>query len=105
MILNRIERVVLENKDKRLEILAKIDTGADRTSIDKELVKELNFKILDKKKKIRAAGKKEIRNLVKVKYKLKKRWINSIANVADRSNMSYKMIIGWKDIKGCVIKL
>ncbi len=106
MKLNRIENVVVKSDSKSVELEAKIDTGADRTSIDKSLVKKLGIKPLNKTKEVHSAsGGTKVRKLVKIKFLLKDEWRASVANIADRKHMTYKMIIGCNDLKNCLVKV
>lgn len=87
--------------DKRL-VLARIDTGAERSSICRSLVK--NF---DSKKKIpvikhiriNTSTGSEKRPVIKVPIEIQDRKIKASFNVTDRSNMTYKVLIGQNILK------
>ena len=104
-ILSVIEKVTFNVKDGggSLTIPAKLDTGAFRTSIDENLVKELGYPILSKKIMVKSASGIGFRRTAKIKFKLEGRQISSIASVVDRSALQYKMIVGRKDLKGYLI--
>jgi alpha-L-glutamate ligase-like protein len=99
-------KVVGENKQK-VEVAAKIDTGAWRTSIDKNLALKLG---LTKKenllwsKKVKSGLGKEVRQVINLKYYLAGRKIKTIASLANRSHLRSQLIIGRRDLEGFVVK-
>jgi len=86
------------------KIKVKVDTGADRTSIDLTLAEELGLlrpeNVLYTVKVDNALGMKQQRPVIGVKFNLAGREIESSASVADRSGLKRKMLIGRKDLKG-----
>lgn len=101
------EEVRVRAADKRkVNVYAKIDTGAWRTSIDKDLAEELGLLDEDNilwKKKVRSSLGKEKRPVINLIYWLKGRKIETIASVADRSRLKYKIIVGRKDLAGFLV--
>ena len=104
------ERVkVYKYKSKnKLEVLAKVDTGAYRTSIDKTLANDLGLlsedNILWKAKyAYRSAVGRQSRQVVSIKYILGGRKIISSASVADRSKMKAMILIGRRDLVGFMV--
>ena len=94
LIIGLEESIVLENGIKHK---AKIDTGADSSSIDKSLIENLdNFEIISHKF-IRSALGRHKRPIIKLKVIFQ--GIEFIENftISDRSNLRYKVLIG-KDI-------
>lgn len=94
-----------ENKIEELELKAKIDTGADRSSIDKELARKLGYeKIIDefqetvKNLEIKNNAEKEILD-EKIKDKLD-RWGDDFDTVIIKSShgVSYRLLIKMKII-------
>jgi hypothetical protein len=88
---------------KKIEIWAKIDTGAWRTSIDKTLAQELG--LLGKSnvlwsKTFKSTLGTEKRPLINLRFYLAGRRINTIASVADRSRLRRPLIIGRRDLVG-----
>jgi alpha-L-glutamate ligase-like protein len=104
-VLSVIENVTFNARDGSgvVTIPAKLDTGAFRTSIDENLVKELGYPILSRKIMVKSASGIGFRSTAKIKFKLKGKQISSIASVVDRSALQYKMIVGRKDLKGYLI--
>jgi len=103
MRLNRVEDVIIKTEDKDCVLKAKVDTGADRTSIDESLVNELGLELLDEFKQVRSANGMTKRQLVKVNYVVQNKPISTTASVTDRSHLNYKMIIGCNDLSGCEV--
>ena len=64
--------------------LAKIDTGASRSSIDFELADRLGMKEVIKKKKVRSAHGESVRKVVRGKVKIGNRVIPTTFSLADR---------------------
>jgi hypothetical protein len=93
-IIGLIEEV--EIKGKKLK--AKIDTGADRSSIDISLALELGLVHFEGARKYRnALGSKVRRPLVKTTVKIFDKEFETRFSIANRLGLSYKVLIG-KDI-------
>jgi hypothetical protein len=98
---------VLSSANRKHLVKAKIDTGAWKTSIDKDLADSLG---LEKKsnvlwtKEIKSALGSEKRRVISLTFYLAGRKINTIANVADRSSLRTPLIIGRRDMSGFLIK-
>lgn len=99
-----IKVVTGELKHKR--VLAKIDTGAWSSAIDKKFAKEIGIydksKVLWYKKKLSALGKEE-RGVIPVTFYLKGKRIKTQMTVADRKLLRYQVLIGRSDLQGFVI--
>ncbi len=102
-ILSVIEKVVIIGTKKRKSVLAKIDTGAYRTSIDAELVQELGLEVHGEKVHVSAGSGTQMRSMVKLSFKLRDKQIESIASFTDRSHMRYAMIVGRLDLAGFLV--
>jgi len=98
---------VLAASGKKEQVLAKIDTGAWNSSIDKELAKKLGLlgkgNILWSKKVTTSMGT-EKRPVINLKFYLAGRRINTLGTVANRSGLKRLMIIGRSDLSGFLIK-
>jgi len=107
-IVNFRERVkMVDAYGNKIETDAKIDTGAWRTSIDKEYAASLcllsKSNILWPKVFKSSLGKEE-RPVINLKFYLAGRLIKTIASVADRSGLKVKLIIGRRDLAGFLVK-
>lgn len=100
------EDITLRVKGKRITVPAKVDTGAWRTSIDKDLAKKVG--LLETKnilwtKKVRTATGKEDRSVINLEYTIAGRRVSTIASISTRSHLRVPIIIGRKDLSGFVI--
>ena len=109
-ILSQIEKVAIYSLDgkKKISTDARIDTGAQRSSIDRSLAKELG--LLDEKNilwkdryQYRSASGLETRPVVGIKFILKGKIVKSSVSVANRSKMSSKLLIGRNDMSGFLV--
>ncbi|MDP3997237.1 MAG: sugar-transfer associated ATP-grasp domain-containing protein [Candidatus Andersenbacteria bacterium] len=85
-------------------LLAKIDTGAYRTTIDAAFAKKYNLhEPVIAAKTVRAAIGQQSRPIVELSFVLRGRLIKTKAYIADRSHMNYDAIIGRRDLKGFLV--
>lgn len=107
-ILNVVEEIkVRGSDDKRLPVLARVDTGAFRSSIDRELAKSTGLltetNILWKANYESALGTQR-RPVIELTYWLAGRKIKTTASVADRSKMKYPFLVGRNDLIGFLVR-
>ncbi|HCR35697.1 hypothetical protein A2130_01255 [Candidatus Woesebacteria bacterium GWC2_33_12] len=97
---------VLDSEKIRHKVLAKIDTGAWSSAIDRKLAKKLGLlrkdKILWKKKKMSSLGMEE-RPVINVTVFLSGKKIKTNMTVADRKLLRYDILIGRVDLQGFLI--
>lgn len=103
IVLSYIEPIVIKNGLEEQTVEAKIDTGAFRTSIDRDLVNSLNLVPVDQKFFVKAASGQQLRDAVHFDFFLKGKKISTTASVATRSHLKFPVIIGRRDLKGFVI--
>ena len=100
-------RVLSFDRKQKQEVKAKIDTGAWRTSVDKDFASQLGLlgpeNILWKKTYRSGLGKDE-REAIGLTFYLRGRKIKTVANVAERSELRASMIIGRRDLVGFLIR-
>jgi len=107
-VLHRFEKVAVFNltKDEQTIVMAKVDTGADRSSLDEKVAEKLglleNNNIVAIKKYRSGLGHQE-RKIVNVTFILKGKKITSQVSITDRTGLNYSMLIGIKDIKGFLV--
>jgi hypothetical protein len=94
IIIGLTEEVLIKGKKKKRRIIARIDTGATKSSIDKALAKELELGPVLRNKVIKSAHGSTKRPIVAVKTRLAGRSLNCHFTIADRSHMKYKVLIG-----------
>jgi len=98
-----VEPITIRYQGQTKTILSKLDTGAYRSSIHENLVRELQLPKTSKKVYVKSATGQHYRPTVTVSFTLAGRKINTIASVVDRSHLKYQMIIGRLDLKGFTI--
>lgn len=94
------------SKDKNIKVIAKVDTGAWRSSIDKSLAEELG--LLGKEnilwtRSVWSSLGKEDRPVINLTFWLKGKKITTGAGVADRKNLKKPFIIGRRDLAGYLV--
>ena len=95
IILGLTEKVKINGK----EVLAKIDTGASRNSIDMNLATELNLGPIVRVSKIRSVHGRTTRPVVQAKLEIKGKKFKALFNLISRSRMKYKVLIGRRILK------
>ena len=104
-----IEKIKIIAADKnRVEVDTKIDTGAFRSSIDKELAQKLGLlteeNILWKNRfEYRSAVGLQPRPVIGITFWLAGRKIQTTASVTDRSKMKLRFLVGRNDLMGFLI--
>jgi hypothetical protein len=95
-VVRLVVRVTVNGPGGEESVRAKVDTGADRTTIDRELASKLKLDLTGSNVKVKAMGGRQLmeRPLVKAVVTLKGRTFKLTVGVADRSQMRYRMIIG-----------
>jgi hypothetical protein len=92
-----IEKVKINGK----EVMAKIDTGANRNSVDTELAAEIGLgPIIGMKKFINAHGE-TTRPIVKGLLEIKDKKIRTSFNIFNRQRLRYRILIGSVTLKKC----
>ena len=97
-VVGLIERVSID----RREYLARVDTGAERSSICKSVVEKMaNGKKIPiiKRVSLRTSTGTQERPVIKVSIKVRDRRLLATFNVTDRHNMTYKVLIGQNILK------
>jgi alpha-L-glutamate ligase-like protein len=90
---------ILDAQRNKYPTMAKIDTGAYRTTICKNLAKKLGLTQIIGYKKVRGALGMEERPIINLSFILDKRLVTTEAFMADRTEMKYDIIVGRKDLK------
>ena len=97
---------VANRRGRKVEVQAKIDTGATRSSIDQILAQELG--LLEKDnilwgRIVKSSLGRERRPVIHLSFWLKDKKIVTTASVANRKNLSKRFIIGRQDLVGFAI--
>ena len=104
---DEIIKVILPNR-RKVEVVAKVDTGAWRSSIDKTFAEKNGLlkgnNILWTKVFKSSLGSEE-RSVINLSFYLAGRRINTIASVANRKGLKRVCIIGRRDLQGFLAKV
>jgi len=88
-----VEPVSLYSPTLEILAIARMDTGAERSSIDVAIAKKLEAKVI-KTIAVKSANGTTKRFVVRVPIKLKKKFVTVEFTVAQRSKMSCPVLIG-----------
>jgi len=94
-VLNAVELVKLGGE----EFLARIDTGAAKSSICSTVFKNLCLGPIIGSVNVHAASGSQKRDLIEEEIEIKGRKIKSTFNIADRNHMKYPILIGRNTLK------
>jgi len=99
--------IIKKGKHRMVEVKAKIDTGALRSSIDEKLAQKLGLlseeKVLYYRHYKSALGRAAERPVIGLTFWLKGEKIVSAVNVANREGLRTRFLIGRKDLNGFLI--
>ncbi|MAF50474.1 MAG: hypothetical protein CMH64_00110 [Nanoarchaeota archaeon] len=89
-IIGLTEEVTIKGK----KVIARIDTGARRCSIDRGLAEELNLGPVIDERKYRSAAGHTKRPVVREEIHIDNTNITVLLNLSDRKKMKYRLLIG-----------
>jgi hypothetical protein len=94
-VLGIIEPITLiDVNGKKQKVLAKIDTGADSSSIDMSLAANLSLGPITKTKQVVSSHGKSLRPVLHINIELAQKQISGDFNLYNRAHMTYKILIG-----------
>lgn len=99
--------LIVSAKRQRVQVRAKVDTGAWRTSIHKVLAKDLGLLTRENvlwTKVYKSVLGSQRRQVINITFYLGGRRIRTIASVADRSNSRSPLLIGRRDLAGFIVR-
>jgi len=94
-LIGLVEKIVINDR----EFMAKIDTGASKSSIDMELAASLKLGPIIGTRIYKNVHGKSIRPVIKIPLKIADRNMIFKFNLADRRKMRYKILIGLNILK------
>lgn len=92
-------RVTIIGPKKKRTLLARIDTGAAKSSVDKKLAKELGLGPVIKYKTIKSAHGTKKRGMIMARVRIANRTFKVFFTLADRKHMKYSVLIGRNILK------
>lgn len=98
-IVGLLERVKLNNNGTDMEIIARIDTGATKSSIDLSLASKLKLGPVIASSLIKSAHGTKLRPIIEIEIEMCNRKIKDHFTLADRAHMKYQILIGQNILK------
>ncbi len=99
LVIGLAEKVDISYEGGRKKVIAKIDTGATKSSIDTSLAAELRLGPVIKSKLVKSAHGSKLRPIIEATIELVGRKIKSEFTLADRAHMKYRILIGQNILK------
>ena len=99
VIIGLAEKVNIQYDSGKKNVIAKIDTGATKSSIDTNLAAELKLGPVIKSKLVKSAHGSKLRPVIEATIELASRKIKSEFTLADRAHMKYRILIGQNILK------
>ncbi len=106
-VFEEVEVLAADGKT-RIPVKAMVDTGAYRSSIDRNLTRELGLLTPENilfRSRYRSALGRQRRPVIGLTYYLKGKKLKTAANVADRSRLKTPLLIGRNDLKIFLIRV
>lgn len=91
--------VLLGNNGKSKSIVARVDTGAEISSVDCKVAAEMELGPVIKTKKIKNANGITERPVVKCRFVIKGKVYSTDVTIADRKNLKYLVLLGQNLLK------
>ena len=99
IVIGLTEHVKINNKDEEEELVARIDTGATKSSIDLNLASKLKLGPIIKSKMVKSAHGNRLRPIIEAEIEIRGKKIKSEFTLADRAHMKYKILVGQNILK------
>ena len=85
--------------DSHKEVIARVDTGATKSSIDSNLAKELKLGPVLESKLVKTAHGNKLRPIIKAKIRIQDKIFEMKFTLSDRHHMRYRVLIGQNILK------
>lgn len=99
VVIGLTEKVGVHYHNSKKNVIAKIDTGATKSSIDANLAAELRLGPVIKSKLVKSAHGSKLRPIIEATIELAGKKIKSEFTLADRAHMKYRILIGQNILK------
>ncbi|MFC1800864.1 RimK/LysX family protein [Nanoarchaeota archaeon] len=98
-VLGLTEKITVIGPEKKKTVMARIDTGATKSSIDVALAADLKLGPVISKKLVKSASGTIMRPVIKAKVTLIRKNFNEEFTLAERSHLKYPVLIGQNILK------
>lgn len=98
-VLGLTEKVTIFGKKKQKTVMARIDTGATKSSIDVALAADLKLGPVISKKMVKSASGNLLRPIIKARIKIANKKFQEEFTLATRSHLRYPVLIGQNILK------
>lgn len=98
-VIGLAEKVQIHHSKGSKGVIAKVDTGATKSSIDTNLAAELKLGPVIKSKLVKSAHGSKLRPIIEATIELAGKKIKSEFTLADRAHMQYRILIGQNILK------
>lgn len=99
IVIGLTENVAINGGKERKIFIAKIDTGATKSSMDTKLAAEMGLGPVIKSKLIKSAHGNKLRPVIEAEVTLAGKKIKSEFTLAEREHMRYRVLIGQNILK------
>ena len=99
IVIGLVEKITIKGNGRAKTLLARIDTGATKSSIDINLAKELSLGPVIMSKLIKSAHGSKLRPIVEADVVLAKRKMRTEFTLVERGHMKYRVLIGQNILK------
>ena len=100
IIIGLTEKIgLVSNNGGNKKVVAKIDTGATKSSMDIKLASKLNLGPVIKSKVVKSVHGHKLRPVIEAEILLAGKKIKSEFTLADRGNMKYNVLVGVNILK------
>ena len=99
VVIGLAEKVNVFHPKGNKSVIAKVDTGATKSSIDTNLAAELKLGPVIKSKLVKSAHGSKLRPIIEATIELAGKKIKSEFTLADRAHMKYRVLIGQNILK------
>jgi len=98
-VLGLTEEITLHGPEGDRTIIARIDSGAVKSSVDLQLASEMRLGPIVASKVVKSANGRKLRPIIETEINLCGKRVKEHFTMADRSHMKYQMLIGQNILK------
>lgn len=99
IIIGLAENIKIDGPEGSKDVMAKIDTGATKSSIDSKLAAELRLGPIIRTRLVKSAHGNSVRPVIDVTIELAEKKIKEQFTIANRDHMKYPVLLGQNILK------